>query len=145
MSKMKKIENEENDIVLKKANDLIKIPLVCEAFLMMMGTPVCAKNVFFEKKYTSNHLDNMVYELDKFADQKIQKLRYLLKNNEVVRKELVMQIAKKYHISAVSHSLMQLEENLGINQSENLIHLNMIKKSTASKRKICQSDVQVKS
>lgn len=146
MNNMVKIkEIDENSSVLKKSKEMLKIPLVYEAFLMMMGADSYLKNMPVFKNKNSNHLDQMVSEVDKYADQNIQKLRYILKQNNQVRTQLVKLIAKECQMRDVSHYLFCLEENLGVELSERNIPKNPLKKVNFARRNIRSVDVQVKS
>ncbi len=143
MVKMKEID--ENSSVLKKSKEMLKIPLVYEAFLMMMGADSYLKNMPIFKNKNSNHLDQMVSEVDKYADQNIQKLRYILKQNNQVRTQLVKLIAKECQMRDVAHYLFCLEENLGIELSGRSAPKNSLKKVNFARRNIRPVDVQVKS
>lgn len=143
MVKLKEID--DNLSVLKKAKEMLQVPVVYEAFLMMMGASGYLKNMPLHKNKKSNHLDQMVFETDKHADQKIQKLRYILKQNEIVRLQLIKQVAKECCICGVSHCLGCLEENLGVLPLDLTSSKDAVKKVHSSRRSIRQVDVQVKS
>lgn len=143
---MVKIKKSDNNVMgLKTAKELLQTPLVYESFLMMMDASSYLKNMPLCKKKVSNHLDKMVFETDKYADQKIQKLRYLLKKNEVVRTKLVEHIAGECRILSVSHCLKCLEENLGVDFQERTEIKDVVMKINASKRNFHLSGGQVKS
>ncbi|MBQ8250833.1 MAG: hypothetical protein IJY92_02840 [Alphaproteobacteria bacterium] len=143
---MVKIKKSENNLMgLKTAKELLQTPLVYEAFLMMLDASSYLKNMPLCKKKVSNHLDKMVFETDRYADQKIQKLRYLLKKNEIVRKKLVERVSKECRILCVSHCLKCLEENLGVDFQEKTEIKDVARKINASKRNFPLSDGQVKS
>lgn len=143
---MVKIKKSDNNVMgLKTAKELLQTPLVYESFLMMMDASSYLKNMPLCKKKVSNHLDKMVFETDKYADQKIQKLRYLLKKNEVVRTKLVEHIAEECRILSVSYCLKCLEENLGVDFQERTEIKDVVMKINASKRNFHLSGGQVKS
>ena len=101
---MVKIKKSENNLMgLKTAKELLQTPLVYEAFLMMLDASSYLKNMPLCKKKVSNHLDKMVFETDRYADQKIQKLRYLLKKMRLCEKNWLSAFQKNvvfcvYHI-----------------------------------------------
>lgn len=107
-------DGKENQDLLKKLKELIEIPLVFETFLQMMGADCFIKSMNIQKKQVTNRLPIMVNEMDKFCDQKIQKLRYILKNNLLVRHKMVEQTLKQFSVLNIKPYIQNLEENLGL-------------------------------
>lgn len=142
---MEKINKTDELLVLKATKEMLKSPIVYEAFLMMMGAVEYLKNMPVYKNKDSNHLDLMVFETDKYADQKIQKLRHILKQNGDVRKKMVKIVSKECSIYDVSYCLNCLEENLGVASKDEIKSRDLIKKANATKRGFFQTGVQVKS
>lgn len=108
----------ENQSALKKVTDLLKTPLVLENFFAMMGCSQKFGMSLPTKNTISSVLDKMVGEQDRAADQKIQKLRYLLRENPLLRKKAVNFVAKKCLAINPEYALKNLEKDLGVLNSE---------------------------
>ncbi len=127
------VDIEKNQLPLKQLCELLKNPAVLDAFLEMLECKKRSDEFEAKEKTNTSSLDFMVKMMDIALDQKIQKLRYLLKEYKTLRLKAITFIAKERPSICINQALENLERHLGLEKTDKPVQRLNTKNTTLNK------------